>query len=368
MDVRRYLDDEAVQACPPSAAYRFRKFAWRNRIAIVTTSLVAAALLLGILWNSFAANRASRIHRLAEIEADRASVDGDFEIQGEYSGEIAAANGRQRIGIQVVAVGYGKLHAVFYPDGLPGDGWDKKSTTIKADGRRIESAALFKGDAYSGEISSGTFVITDAAGKQIGSAKQIKRQSPTLGAQPPEAAIILFDGRSADQFREGREKLTANGLLMQGVNSKRSFGSGTLHIEFRVPYEPMAHGQGRGNSGCYLQGRYEVQMLDSFGLPGRDYEAGGIYGISAPALNMCFPPLAWQTYDIDFTAAQYQGEKKVKNARMTVRHNGVVVQQDVEMPKVTIAAPRMEGPSPAPLYLQDHYHRVRFRNIWFVEF
>jgi hypothetical protein len=139
------------------------------------------------------------------------------------------------------------------------------------------------------------------------------------------------------------------------------------HIEFLLPYMPEARGQGRGNSGCYFQGRYEVQMLDSFGLEGADNECGGLYKISKPALNMCYPPLSWQTYDFDFNAAQYDGDKKVKDATLTILHNGVEIQKDVKLPSDTTAAPNKEGPGPGPIFLQNHGNPVRYRNIWVVE-
>ena len=126
--------------------------------------------------------------------------------------------------------------------------------------------------------------------------------------------------------------MTEDKLLMQGVISKDTFGSHSLHIEFRLPYQPEARGQGRGNSGIYVQGRYECQMLDSFGLEGKQNECGGLYSVKAPDLNMCLPPLAWQTYDIDYTAAEYKDGKLATNPRVTIRHNGVVIHDDVELP------------------------------------
>ena len=177
--------------------------------------------------------------------------------------------------------------------------------------------------------------------------------------------MVLFDGTSADAFEGG--KLTEDGLLNNGVTSKELFQSCTIHLEFRTPFQPFATGQGRGNSGCYVQGRYEVQVLDSFGLDGKNNESGGIYEISEPSVNMCFPPLAWQTYDIDYTAAQYDGDKKVKNATITVRHNGVTVQQDVELPRTTRASKVKEGPEPGPIYLQNHGNPVNYRNIWVLK-
>ena len=109
-------------------------------------------------------------------------------------------------------------------------------------------------------------------------------------------------------------------------------------------------------------------MLDSFGLAGKHNECGGIYSIKDPDLNMCFPPLQWQTYDIDFTAAKYDKDgKKTANARITVRHNGVLIHDNVELPKRTTASPLAEGPEPGFLHLQDHSNPLRFRNIWVVK-
>jgi hypothetical protein len=174
---------------------------------------------------------------------------------------------------------------------------------------------------------------------------------------------VLFDGTSADAFKGGR--MTDDGLLKQGVTSKQTFGKHKIHIEFRTPFEPLSRGQGRGNSGFYAQGRYEVQILDSFGLKGEHNECGGIYQVAPPAVNMCYPPLSWQTYDIEVTPAEFKDGKKVANARLTVRHNGVLIQDDVEVPRWTTAAPlRDDGQTPGPVFLQDHGNPVRFRNIW----
>ena len=152
------------------------------------------------------------------------------------------------------------------------------------------------------------------------------------------------------------------------ITSKKKFQSHRLHIEFRLPYQPQDGGQGRGNSGLYLQGRYEVQMLDSFGLEGDHNECGGIYSIRKPDVNMCFPPLSWQTYDIDFTAAKFdQDGRMISKPHMTVRHNGRVIHENVELPKETTASLLQPGPDPGPVYLQDHSCPVRYRNIWVVQ-
>ena len=296
-------------------------------------------------------------------------TDPDFKIQGEYAGQITTQNGQKGVGVQVIALGHGKFQAVGYIGGLPGDGWDKSAKKL-ADGETKDSVVEFKGPDYNGTLAGGVLSITMVGGIKLGDLKKVERTSPTLGAKPPTDAtagnvIVLFDGTTPDRFEGGR--MTEDGLLLQGATSRQKFQSGTLHVEFRTPYLPEARGQGRGNSGVYLQGRYETQVLDSFGLEGKDNECGGIYSIQAPDLNMCFPPLAWQTYDIDFTAAKYDGQRKIEDATMTVKLNGVVVQKDVKLTHATTAAPVAEGPDPGPLYLQDHGNPVRYRNIWFVE-
>ena len=126
---------------------------------------------------------------------------------------------------------------------------------------------------------------------------------------------------------------------------------------------PEARGQGRGNSGVYLQGRYEVQVLDSYGLEGKDNECGGIYKVGAPLVNMCAPPMQWQTYDITFHAPKSESA----GATVTVVHNGVTIHNDLIIPKPTGGALDSNVTEPGGIYLQDHGNPVQFRNIWLVE-
>ncbi len=306
--------------------------------------------------------KTERKENLAFTDATKAGTD--FAIQGEYAGDVKHGDETRKVGIQVIALGDGKFRAVAYPGGLPGDGGDREKKH-SVEGEIKEGAVAFVGDHGRGTIKDGVLSVTDKDGNAIAELKKAERKSPTLGAKPPKGAIVLFDGTSAEAFVGGR--MTDDKLLMQGVTSKQKFQDCSLHLEFQPSYMPYARGQGRANSGCYLQGRYEVQILDSFGLEGKNNECGGIYETRDPDVNMCLPPLAWQTYDIDYTAARYEAGKKTANARITVKHNGVEVHKDVELPKATRGNPVQEGPEPGPIYIQDHGNPIRFRNIWVVE-
>jgi hypothetical protein len=327
--------------------------------------MVAAGVVFGVavvvggqpLWGQQASK--------PKVFTDPAQAGPDFADQGEYVGQVQTDTGPVKYGAQVIALGDGKFHAVGYVGGLPGDGWDG-SEKIQADGQRQGDQVVFSlSEGRKAELSKGILVVRDATGREIARFQKVHRQSPTLGAKPPAGAVVLFDGTSADHFQGGR--MTPDGLLMEGATSKQKFGSCTIHLEFRTPFMPYARGQARGNSGVYVQGRYEVQILDSFGLEGLDNECGAIYGVARPKVNMCFPPLSWQTYDIEFQAAKWHNGQLVQRPRITVRHNGVLVHENLELPFATRAAPLPEGPEKGPLFLQNHGCPVRFRNIWVVE-
>lgn len=294
---------------------------------------------------------------------DPQHADDDFAIQGEYVGQLNVEGERNAWGAQIIARGDGKFRGVGYEGGLPGAGWNGYRKEV-AEGSRTGGKAVLHGNGFALNIQEDRIVVTSDDGQKMGSMKKIVRRSETLGAKPPADAVVLFDGTSAEKFSGG--EMTEDGLLVEGVTSKQRFGDFSCHLEFRLPYMPGARGQGRANSGFYVQGRYEIQILDSFGLEGRDNECGGIYQIARPSTNMCFPPLSWQTYDVDFVAARFEGDRKVRDARITVRHNGVTIHDDLALPHVTGGNLLPENAEPGPLYLQDHGNPVRFRNIWVI--
>ncbi|MFI4875683.1 MAG: DUF1080 domain-containing protein [Blastopirellula sp. JB062] len=289
----------------------------------------------------------------------------DYQIQGEYLGKINIHEQQVPFGAQVIALGGDKFRGIGYPGGLPGAGWSRGMESHTAEGELKDGVVAMEGDQAKITIEEGVISIFAPSGDKIGTLKKVTRKSPTLGAKPPAGAKVLFDGTNADAWENG--KIVQENLLLADTYTKDKLGDHTLHLEFRTPYKPDARGQARGNSGVYMQGRYELQVLDSFGLEGENNECGGIYKIAKPIVNMCFPPLTWQTYDIDFTAAKYDAEgNKTENARATVKHNGVVIHEDLELPLHTPGREK-EADSPAALYLQGHGNPVVYRNIWITE-
>ncbi|MBI2478478.1 MAG: DUF1080 domain-containing protein [Planctomycetia bacterium] len=321
-------------------------------------SLVTAMLLFTA--TSFAADPD------AVVFTDPAKAGIDYELQGEYAGNVKTDDENLKIGVQIIALGNETFQAVGFIGGLPGDGWSRGDKSHTAEGKLEDGILRFTSDQDDGklisEVKDGSIVVY-AGDTKVAELTKVHRQSPTLGAKAPEGAIVLFDGSSTDAW-EGGEILDGKWLGAQNIATKEKFGDHSLHIEFQTPFMPTSRGQGRGNSGVYLQSRFEVQVLDSFGLEGKNNECGGIYSISEPIGNMCFPPLVWQTYDVDFTAARYdESGKKIKNARATIRHNGVVIHDDLELAHGTPGR-HGEGPELDGLFLQNHGNPVVFQNIW----
>lgn len=195
----------------------------------------------------------------------------------------------------------------------------------------------------------------------------------TLCAKAPAGAVVLLGHEGLKGWVKAGDKSAANwhfadGILRVGggdIMTEKTFGNFTLHVEFNVPYMPRAHGQGRGNSGVYLTGNHELQVLDSYGLKSQDNDCGAIYHQITPCVNACKPPLQWQTYDVTFHKAKVEDGKVVKKARVTVLQNGVKIIDDAEISPTPggLSGAIAEGHD-GPILLQDHGNPVEYRNIW----
>ena len=198
--------------------------------------------------------------------------------------------------------------------------------------------------------------------------------------RPPSDAVILFDGSNLDAWEGAREGGAAPWKLVEGgaveiaprtgnIRTKQHFGTCQLHVEWRAPTEIHADSQGRGNSGVFLMGLYEVQVLDGYDNPTyADGLTGAIYGQYPPLANASVPPGSWHTFDIVFEAPVYEGGAIASPATLTVFHNGVLahLRQPVQGPtkhRALASYDEEHGPQ-GPVVLQDHGDPVRFRNIW----
>ena len=246
----------------------------------------------------------------------------------------------------------GKFLVATYQGGLPGAGWDKS---------KIVSEVLERADFE----------------EKVATLKRIERTSKTLGAKAPENAVIVFHGKPSEYFK-GTIK---DGLLWAGSETTTLVGSFKMHLEFRLPFKPATtpSSQDRGNSGVYIFNNYECQVIDSFALDliaennpfpmksENNQWCGSFYKTKLPDTPMVFPPLVWQTYDIDFTAPVFEGDKKVKNARITVKQNGVTIHNDYELKKGTGAGAGRPEKEKGLIFFQGHGNPVAFRNVWIVE-
>jgi hypothetical protein len=212
---------------------------------------------------------------------------------------------------------------------------------------------------------------------------RVVRPGAVATVAPPSDAIVLFDGTSLDGWRAADDSsrparwLVKDGYMevvprTGGITTRRGFGDIQLHIEWAAPAIARDTGQNRGNSGVFLMERYEVQVLDSHGnLTYPDGQASAVYGQHPPLVNASRGPGDWQSYDIVFRRPRFDASGKVLTpARVTVLHNGVLVQDGVELtgPSGHRARPPYEQhPDRLPISLQDHGAPVRFRNIWLRE-
>jgi Domain of Unknown Function (DUF1080) len=198
--------------------------------------------------------------------------------------------------------------------------------------------------------------------------------------RPPSDAVVLFDGKDLSKWAH-KDGSAAKWKVNDGyfevvpktgyIYTRQSFGDCQLHVEFMEPSPAKGEGQDRGNSGVFLMGLYEIQVLDSFqNKTYADGQAGAVYGQYPPLVNASRPPGQWQSYDIVFHAPRFGADGKVtRAARVTVLHSGVLVQDNVEIEGSTATAKPVyeKQPDKLPLALQDHNHPVRYRDIWIRE-
>ena len=278
--------------------------------------------------------------------ARAAAEDPDFKVQGEYL--------KGKKGIQVAALGEGRFYVSRFAGGLPGAGWDESPPLVSViEKPKVEALLL--------------------------GAETVRRKSPTLGKSPPAGADILVGDTIDSDLVKGKGK---DGLLIPPAQSRKEYGDFSMHLEFRLPYKPRSpfSSQDRGNSGVYLQNRYEVQVLDTFGLvydrkhvkvPVRSDPkqwCGCFYRFKTADVPMCLPPLTWQTYDIDFAAPRFDNDgRKTREATITVVHNGVTIHDAVQLPKGTGAGGTRKEVPKGPIIFQGHGNPVFFRNVWIVE-
>ncbi len=320
------------------------------------------------------------------LSLDDPNLPRDYKFQGEYIGD--------KSGVQVISLSDGKFHAVLYDGGLPGAGWDGKSKCL-LDGNLESGRVIFKSstvpkkyladdprifsatqnfpphgqrEAKATLSSAGKFVLHTKTQPRT-TLQKVIRKSSTLGKKAPENALVLFDGTGNTSFIGGRVDEKTGFLHTDGrdILTKLKFENYQMHLEFMLPYRPTIRGQHRGNSGFYQVDLYEMQILDSFGLDGLHFDCGGIYSQKAPMTNACFPPLSWQTYDVEFWSAKMKDGRKIKNARLTAKLNGILIHENYEFPSKTGGSRSENEGTPGPIKLQGHANPLQFRNIWIIE-
>lgn len=296
---------------------------------------------------------------------------------GEYAGTFTPDGGAATpLMADVVGQGNGSYQVVLFMPTATGG----KTKRMEITGKQQDNAVPFTSNAggldWTGSLGGGNLTLS---GKGTGGGAialhKVIRHSPTEGLRPPANAIVLlpYVPSHAPALTEWTNKdwpTYGDGSVSSAGNNSttvREFGDLQLHCEFRLPYEPTERGQGRANSGIGFTNRYEIQILDSFGLVPGAGDVGSIYNIVPPSVNPEFPPLQWQTYDIVFHAAQMGPDGKLeKLPRVTVYLNGVKVQDNNEIPRPTGIGPG-ENAARGPLQFQFHHHPVRFRNAWVVD-
>lgn len=275
------------------------------------------------------------------------------------------------IAAQVIALG-GNKYRVILSARLDMRAPPKAVVDVESDGDTI----AFESNSIQATIRGGQFTGSSNKGKARFTMKKVERLSPTLGKKPPADAVVLFDGTNFDAWLPPKGWEVVDGAMMvtpKGgyITSKQAFEDLEMHIEFRLPLMPKARGQQRGNSGVFIQDLYEVQVLDSYGLPGYYDECGALYKTAPPRINACAPPLQWQTFDIVYRATRHDSAGKLTaHPRITVHHNGLLIHDDQEILQIPAwtEVERLGAPPKGPgrIRMQGHGNYVQYRNIWVI--
>nr|MBC8373824.1 protein kinase [Planctomycetota bacterium] len=347
---------------------------WNRRLAAAKTDKERAELLAAKAREDAA--RQARLNETAPKvpKVQQTTTIAGAEFMGDWQGTRKVSGNRSPIVAQVIALGNGQHRANILGE------FDKRAPPIEVltgntQGRKL----ILSGGGWTAEIENGKF--TGSGGGCTFEMTRTTRLSPTIGAKPPQKAIVLLGSNTTDldtQWKSARGDGACTWNLLPGgvmrsvlksgsIISRQDFGDHRIHLEFRTMFKPNSKGQKRSNSGVYVQGRLEVQVLDSYGLEGKFDECGAIYKMAAPLVNMCAPPLQWQTYDIDFKAAEMDGKKIVKPARINVIHNGVKIHDNLELTRHSEQAISSGIGPRGGLYLQEFGSVVEYRNIWVTE-
>ena len=300
-------------------------------------------------------------------------------VQGNWEGVFKSKGWKDTpISAKIVAEGQDKYRAIFDVKSKEGKTASVTAHAVIVKGKAAIDAEVDLGPGLGGPCKLKAKIAEgEMTGKFAGSGapgaftmKRIEKGSPTLGAKPPQGAVVLFDGKNLDAWKcsETPWAIVEGGVMevrKGNICTKQEFGDQKLHVEFRTPLMANMRGQARGNSGVYVLGRWEVQVLDSYGLETKENECGGIYKMATPKVNACLPPTEWQTYDITFHAPQYNASGvKTKSATISVEQNGILIHDNVELNGVTGGAISPDEGKTGPLLLQDHHCLVQYRNIW----
>jgi hypothetical protein len=245
-------------------------------------------------------------------------------------------------------------------------------------------ALNFSGDGWTGKLTEGKLSVEKGTEKY--DMRPFARMSPTLNAAPPKGAIVLYDGTNLNAWKKVLEKdwlegtdtvdnfqILPSGALQvvpheagkyESLISKQKFGDCHLHLEFRLEGDVT-------NGGVYMMSRYEMNIKDAFGVPGSPIGFGNVSDPKDlyPSVNVAFPPMQWQTFDIDWRAPRFDasGTIKTENSRITLMHNGVVIYNDVEIKALKGSVGRLGEAGVGPIYLQEHGNPYQFRNIWVID-